>query len=214
MMTTSADSLAAVDPFAPIAMPTSAAASTGASLTPSPTMMTGLALMTCDGHDLVGRQQVGSDVVDAQLRRHVLGGGCRVAGEHQRAVDAQRGEVRESRDGIRADAIAQDDGSREHAVNRHIDGELPIRQRGVDNAGGVFGDERVLPTTTTRPAIVAVTPFVAISRRVVGRGEPHTGLARTRDQRPGQHVRGILFRRGHHTEQLVLGDARRPAAPH
>lgn len=41
MMTTSADSLAAVDPRAPIAIPTSAAARTGASLTPSPTMATG-----------------------------------------------------------------------------------------------------------------------------------------------------------------------------
>ncbi len=41
MITTSADSLAAVAPLAPIAMPTSAAASTGASFTPSPTMATG-----------------------------------------------------------------------------------------------------------------------------------------------------------------------------
>ena len=40
-ITTSADSLAAVAPRAPIATPTSAAASTGASLTPSPTMSTG-----------------------------------------------------------------------------------------------------------------------------------------------------------------------------
>ena len=40
-ITASADSLAAVAPFAPIAMPTSAAASTGASFTPSPTMITG-----------------------------------------------------------------------------------------------------------------------------------------------------------------------------
>ena len=39
--TTSADSLAAVEPRAPMAMPTSAAARTGASLTPSPTMITG-----------------------------------------------------------------------------------------------------------------------------------------------------------------------------
>ena len=66
MTTTSADSLAAVDPRAPIATPTSAAASTGASLTPSPTIITGR-LGPADDVDLVLRQQAGAHVLDADL---------------------------------------------------------------------------------------------------------------------------------------------------
>ncbi len=47
-MTTSAVSLAAVEPCAPIAIPTSAVASEGASFTPSPTMKTGCSLWGMD----------------------------------------------------------------------------------------------------------------------------------------------------------------------
>ena len=69
----SADSLAAVAPFAPIAMPTSAAASTGASFTPSPTMITGrlaTAAASCYLVEPAGAQA--ATLVDADLCGDVI----------------------------------------------------------------------------------------------------------------------------------------------
>ena len=68
----------------PMAMPTSALASAGASLMPSPAMATtaALALQLGDQVELLLRAQAGTDFVDAELSGHRLGGGRVVAGGH------------------------------------------------------------------------------------------------------------------------------------
>src|SRR5581483_1476994 len=70
----------------PIAMPTSALASAGASFTPSPAIAT---TRPCarrrDDFALSLRQHVGLDLVDAELLRHRLRGDAIVAGEHDQA---------------------------------------------------------------------------------------------------------------------------------
>ena len=81
--TTSAVSIATSVP-APIAMPRSAWASAGASLTPSPTIATRLpaACSSATLAALSAGQHLGDDGVDAQLVGDPLGGGLVVPGEH------------------------------------------------------------------------------------------------------------------------------------
>ena len=70
-------------PAAPIAMPTSASASAGASLTPSPTMTTGAAPAVAERANdvelLLGRL-LGVDAIDAELPPDLLGDGAPIAG--------------------------------------------------------------------------------------------------------------------------------------
>ena len=67
----------------PIARPRSAAASAAASLTPSPTIADrpALVLQAMDHGDLVGGEDLGDDLVDADLGGDRAGGSFVVAGE-------------------------------------------------------------------------------------------------------------------------------------
>ena len=67
-----------------MAMPTSAVASAGASLTPSPTMATRRppAWKRAHGGGLVLRQHLRGDLVDAEAPRHRVGDGLGIAGDH------------------------------------------------------------------------------------------------------------------------------------
>ena len=76
----------AVEPRAPIAIPTSAAASAGASLTPSPTItVTAFPRSARTAGDLVGRGLLGGDLVEAQHGADLLGRRGTVTGEHHQA---------------------------------------------------------------------------------------------------------------------------------
>ena len=81
-----ADSTATSVP-APMAMPTSAVASAGASLTPSPTIATRPAalLEAPHGRGLVLRQHLRRDLVDAEAPGDRVGDRLRVAGDHRHA---------------------------------------------------------------------------------------------------------------------------------
>jgi len=89
MITTSADSLAAVDPRAPIATPTSAAASTGASLTPSPDHQQRPVLRLLDGGHLLLRQAFGPHLVDAELGRDMVRGCLGITGQDHGLADTK-----------------------------------------------------------------------------------------------------------------------------
>ena len=90
--TTSAASDDAVAPRAPIATPTSAAASAGASFTPSPTMIVRPnSRLRPHGIHLVGRVALGQDPVDADRDPDGLGDVRVIAGDHHDAFDARRG---------------------------------------------------------------------------------------------------------------------------
>ena len=71
----------------PMAMPRSACASAGASLTPSPTTATCWPSRLERAHDvdLLAREHAGDDAVDADRGRHRVGGLLPVAGDHDRA---------------------------------------------------------------------------------------------------------------------------------
>ncbi len=71
----------------PIAMPTSADASAGASLTPSPAIATTRPARRSlfDHLGLAVRQHLGLDLGDAEPARHGLRGGAVVAGQHHDA---------------------------------------------------------------------------------------------------------------------------------
>ena len=97
MRTMSADSSAAPLEMPPRAMLTRAAARAGASLTPSPTMPVGpwRASKLGDGGDLVGGQEVGALLADAQLAGHGGGRPGVIAGEHDRSEGRVRAARRE-----------------------------------------------------------------------------------------------------------------------
>ena len=96
----------------PMAMPTSACASAGASFTPSPTMATraALALQPLDMRGLVGRQHLGPDVADAQRLGDRLGRAGIVAGQQDR-LDAGGAQPAHRFRGMRLDRIGHRDGA-------------------------------------------------------------------------------------------------------
>ncbi len=98
MRATSAASIAASEPAVPIAIPTVAAASAGASFTPSPIIATGavLTLELADGGDLVLGLEARSYVVDPELAGDRLGCPGMVAAEHRHPADPQALEARGS----------------------------------------------------------------------------------------------------------------------
>ena len=85
----------------PMAMPTWACASAGASLMPSPAMRdeAALVLQLLDRRGLLVRQHLGDDLVDAELAADRLRRGAAVAGQHDdaHALGAQRLRARRSR---------------------------------------------------------------------------------------------------------------------
>ena len=95
MSATSAVSSATAVPAPPIAMPTVACASAGASFTPSPTIATCpcCAQQLADGGDLVLRQQLGPDLVHADLaaRSPRPRRGCRPSASRAAAARARAG---------------------------------------------------------------------------------------------------------------------------
>ena len=114
---TSAVSMATSVPIAPMAMPTSAVASAGASLMPSPTMATTWPwrCRRATSVGLVVGQQLGVDVVDAGLRGERVRGALVVAGEHRRrAMPAACSAATVG--GVGAQLVADRDGAERHTV--------------------------------------------------------------------------------------------------
>ena len=85
-----------------IATPTSACASAGASLVPSPVIATSLPsrLLALDQRHLVFRRRLGEEVVDARFGGDRRGGQRVVAGDHH-GLDAHRAQLRRSARGCR-----------------------------------------------------------------------------------------------------------------
>src|SRR5215217_7337424 len=92
MITTSADSLAAVDPRAPMATPTLAAASTGASLTPSPTISTGRSFASLTAATFCSGRAFGTHLGDAELSRDMVSGCLGITSQDHRLADTKAAE--------------------------------------------------------------------------------------------------------------------------
>ena len=141
----SAVSSAASLPIAPITMPTSAAASAGASLTPSPTMAIGAVRVAeiLDGGHLVGRQLTRTHVIDAELRAGRARGRVVIAGEHRDARDALRAQIGHHlrRACLRPIADA------EHADRHAVAGHDHRRHAALDHG---LGERRRSPASSRR----------------------------------------------------------------
>ncbi len=141
MITTSADSPAAVEPRAPMAIPTSATARTGASLTPSPTIMTGRR----------GRDRTASTLSGG---RHSARTSVRPASAAMCSAVASASPVSmtvrvtpsglqlgQGAAGFPPDRVAHHQGADEFPGHAHVDGEFAAGQFRLHDAGGRFGDK-------------------------------------------------------------------------
>ena len=178
-----ADSTATSVP-APMAMPTSAVASAGASLTPSPTIATlpAALLEAPDGGRLVGRQHLRGNLVDAESARDRIGDGLAVAGDHRHA-DPQRVEASTASRRLRPDLVLQGEGRRRPARRHDVEhrpalrAAQPSRRReigGID-VGRARSSRRGPPIATSRPSTVA--PDAAPGQRLEA-GRPRVARRR------------------------------------
>ena len=94
-----------------------------------------------DGFDLVRRQALGADIGEPGLGRDVLGGGERIAGQHDRLGDAEFLELGQGAAGLPADRVAHHQGPGEFPGHAHVDGEFAAGQLRLHDAGGRFGHE-------------------------------------------------------------------------
>ena len=195
----SAASTATSDP-APMAKLTSAAASAGASLTPSPTMPVTLpraaSARTVVG--LVGRQHAGAKVIDADLGRDGRRDLAVVAGQHQH-VDAGRLRARDRLRRGRPHAIGQRDHADDPAVGRDADQRLAdaVQRSGVRRSDALLGQkvERTRDHDDLAPVDVDVAASSLAGDRLERAQRPrHDAVARRRiAYRLGQRMRRSLL---------------------
>ena len=115
-------------PAAPIAIPRSAIASAGASLTPSPTMITGRSAVVgadaADDLELVLGRLLGVDAVDAELATDALGDRAAVAGDHRDVPDALGPQPLDDPLGVGAELVGHHDHAGDVPVDRDDDVRL------------------------------------------------------------------------------------------
>src|SRR5699024_5290608 len=90
-----------------------------------------------DQADLVLGQQIGLDLVDAGLGGDVPCGVLRVTGEHHPAAHPLPLQLGEGRRGIGAQAVGEDQGAGERAVDADVDRRLAGLQLGELHSRGV-----------------------------------------------------------------------------
>ena len=219
MITTSAASDEAVAPAPPIAMPTSASASAGASLTPSPTIDHRAQLPGAHrAHDLelVLGAQLGVDAVDADARPTASATGAPVAGRPSRRartpLRVQRGD---SGDGVVAQAVGHHDRAGQPCRRRRRGPAARPRvrrrpRRSPRRAPQAAASARPALPTATRAALDAALDALRRAARHVRRGSQAAGRGarrRARAPRPGRGPRaGRAMRRAAAARRL---DARR-----
>ncbi len=191
---------AASVPAAPIAMPTRAAASAGASLTPSPTIATGRvgARVRVDGVELVRGQQPGADLVEprAAATARATGSVSPVsmttrcdAGRVQRGRERRRPRAGAGRPGRRARAPGRPRRARSRSarlvqVVRAAAGSSPRRS----------ATSRGPPAHSARPSTVAVAPRPGSASKALGARHRQAAFAGGAAQRGGERMLGAALR--------------------
>ena len=198
-----ADSTATSVP-APIAIPTSAVASAGASLTPSPTIATFRppGLEAPDGLGLVGRAGPGRRPRRSRAARATdVGDRLRVAGDH-RDPEAHRVEALDRLGRLGPDLVLERRARRARDRRRRRGG--PSGRRGAQRARPPgpasrprSASRRGPPTATVRPSTVARAPRPASASKPAAGSRLDAACRGARDDRPRQRVLGVgLDRRG------------------
>ena len=203
VMTASAVSEETVAPAAPIAMPRSASASAGASLTPSPTMITGRELRVVAQR--VGRPRA-CPRASARRRRGrrraarpiALGDRAAVAGDHRDVADALGAQPLDDPLGVGAQLVGHHDHAGRHAPSTPTSTcaspePRPVSERGAGDLVRVValaraGTRGCRPPRGGRRRVPAM-PWPGSSRDV-GRGSSSAsaGLARGAHERLAEHV--------------------------
>ena len=201
----------------PMAMPTSAAARAGASLTPSPAMATTRPSACRAGDDvaLVVGQHLGLDPVDAQAAGDGLGGDPVVAGEHD-DLDAVRAQGGQRRGGGVLDRVG--DGEEPGEACRRRRRRRRWRRR---RAGGRASASSAAASTslrrsgsrrcraaTRRPSTVPATPCPAgASKSLTGGQRRARASVGGGDDGRGQRVLRGSFNGGGEAQHLGLVEA-------
>ena len=205
MITASAVSEATVAPAVPIAIPTSARASAGASLMPSPTMTTGRSAGVCAdrAHDLelVLRRLLRVDASTPICAPSSSATACRSPETIAtwRTPGGRRRSTSAAASGRTRSPSTQRAGER--AVDADEDLRLPGRRPassardrlGAHVAARVQPTPR-LPTATRRPSTLAFDALATALRDVLRLGEPEAACARRADERLGHDVDGVAGR--------------------
>ena len=152
----------------PIAIPTSASASAGASLTPSPTITTGRRAVGLErAHELellLGRL-LGVDAVHSDLAADLVRDGCAVTGCHGDVANPCGAQVVDEPARVRPQVIRQDHRRREAAIDADEHRAAPGAVLGVQPRYGGLRDvigrarsQAALPTATRRPSTTPSAP--------------------------------------------------------
>src|SRR4051794_15661848 len=216
VMTASAVSLDTVRLVPASAMPTSASASAGASLTPSPTMTTGRRSGCARGaHDgeLVLRRLLGVDAIEAGLARDGERDVAAVTRDHLHVAHALAVEGGDEVGGVGTEPVAHD----EHAGEAIVDADVHERLsgRGVElfgRRGAVAGEAvRQQPRLAAHAHAAAVDHCLDPVPRSFARSgrlpQRQSAGDRIVDEPFGQDVGGELVDRGGQAQQLRLADA-------
>ena len=207
--TTSAASDDAVEPLAPTATPTSATASAGATLMPSPTMTSTPPPGSLDGLDLLcgGRSRHGSTPRTAPTNSATSVRSPVTMTTRPMPHRRRRGWP----GGVRPDRVVQDDRPRRLAVDPD-----EHRQRALRSARPRMVRSHAPAARREDPRCLADGDACPSTRvAVAGRGllidrvgelELQIAGSRRPDDRGGEHVRRHLVERGGEAEQLVAGD--------
>ena len=135
----------------PMAIPTCACASAGASLIPSPAMATKRPSPCKPLHDagLVLRQNFGDHFVNLKFSGDGLGGRAAVAGQHHDA-DAVRVQLANRFGGGLLDGIGDGEQSRDFVLDDHEHDGLAVRAQGLRSRGKRLPDRRASSSRSFR----------------------------------------------------------------
>jgi hypothetical protein len=135
-----------------------------------------LVLEAPDGRHLVGREDLGDDLVDADLRRHGLRRALVVTGEQHR-VEAECPELPYRLGGGGLDRVGHDDDAGDLAVDAGGDGGLPLR---------LCVSEHFLELVVEVKGPVGEEPFAA--------GDDGVPVDHALDAEPGSRLEGVHCR--------------------
>ncbi len=209
--TTSAASEAAVAPRAPSATPTSARASAGASLIPSPTIMVG-ARRVSSLHDveLLGGSALGQHLVDADHGTDRLGHLRPVPGDHDDALHAVPAQRAQCPRRIRPERVVEHQDAGRCSVDTDEDGqgavELRLAARRARPGGGArHPAPRRLAHGHVPAGDGSADALAGDLLHPDGKVEGAAPLERRPDHGAGEDVRGHLVERGGELEDRVGG---------
>ena len=163
---------------------------------------------------LVLGQQPGADIGDAQAFRHGGCGALAVAGEHDRAADAEPGQALQGGRRVFPHRVAHDQCAGKAPVHAHVDHHLARLQAGGLGVSGGLGHKAFLAHPDGVPVQHGLHAVGGHLLRIVcgAQGQSAGGCGPL--HRGGQHVGGVLLGRGGQAQHVLRAEARLRADLH